>query len=116
MKTPKQYLEEYGPGEVKVRLKEWPPESYFIPYFVCAGSNYVIGTSQDKVSVTLKDEGNYEIWTEPKKKKTVVMYQWLIKDGDDYFISNHQTLDPIYVGRVSTRLEHTKLEVEVDDN
>ena len=45
-------------------------------------------------------------------KKIVVMYQWLCKDGDDYWIHYHVYQKP---GHAIRRLDETRMEVEVDE-
>ncbi len=60
----------------------------------------------------LSDDWNTEM---PKKKKAVVMYQWVRKWSDGgYTITEHTTRNGSLEG-FAKRLEHTRLEIEVDD-
>lgn len=114
-KTLKEYLDEYGPGGVKLTC--WDADSlWFSPYFMTV-SGIVNGLDQagKRDHYFVLDGECWQIWTEPKKKKTVTLYQWLIREvslSGSWALTTHTDANFSSCGK---RLDDTALTIEVDE-
>lgn len=117
MATLDDLMEGKKPGEIKVSIRGIENSYWFRPYFKDRNGRW-FGPGSDGNSNFFGATYDASIFEEPKPKKKITLYQWLVKEPDgDYLVTAHSTCErKAFPGdRVIARLDDSKLEIEVDD-
>lgn len=89
-KTLNDLMEGKQPGEIRVRRGDWPPESWFRPFFVVRSQGWMGLMASLGYSIWDDDEPYWTLWTEPappKKMRKVKMYRAIYKVDSGYISS-----------------------------
>ena len=112
------------PGDIKVRCRDCPVNSYFVPYFVDAASEHCHGLNHDGEpdSFHAVYTDAWELYTKPKAK--VKLYQYAYRSSYDgkwltclNYFKNDQAFFTEYSGGAKScprflRLDYTMIEVD----
>lgn len=105
------------PGELKLRRPSWHQTDYFIPFFKDKDDEWYGLGQNKKLDYWNRSSADWQIWTPPpaeKKKKTVVVYEWLSTHGytdvatEEYMAKHHGD-------RGYKKVPNSRREIEVEE-